>query len=144
MLQWMIEFCVEWVDYCMVSRHGFQWLHTTNNFPMKKAEDDILADQTKTVCLLVVKVGLCSMRWNLCLITAGYKVIWISNFIFFFRYVISVIGRETRYQSVPKNCIWPIGGHTSGMKLKYRDMGTSSVNRCFDDLEICFNLSTPF
>ena len=28
------------------------------------------------------------------------------------------------------------------MKLQYLDMGTSFVNRHFDDLEICFNLST--
>ena len=38
------------------------------------------------------------------------------------------------------NCVF--GGHTSGMKLQYLDMGTSFVNRYFDDLQICVNLST--
>ena len=80
------------------------------------------------------------MHWNLfsyCRIW-GYLAIKLQNFFS----IISVTGRETCYQSVPTNCIQIFGGHTPEMKFKYLDMGTSFVNRHFDDLEMCFSLST--
>ena len=77
------------------------------------------------------------MYCNPCLVTAEYKVVWISNF-HFSECVISVIGKKmlSKVSYELHATIWRTD------EITILDMGTSFVNRYFDDLEICFNLST--
>ena len=103
---------------------------TTYNiqFPMHKPRAEMIYWQTRLKqCLLVVKVVVCR---NLQLCTETYVYLLqdirlsggqISKLLIF-RCGICVI--ETCYQRVPIDCIQIFGGHTSGMKILYLDMGT--------------------